>query len=99
MRFRKGRLRAPFLFGRCTIKVSLTISGSVAETIVYWNDGTTSDVYVVQVQAIGNGTNFAGEAKVTNDVAIGFCLSLEIPAAGTTEGETQLDRTAGGRKI
>jgi hypothetical protein len=59
-------------------KVSLTLSGFVGHTIMYWDDGKVSDVY------IGDGGNyysrfrFVGTARINAEVTAGFLYEFGI---------------------
>lgn len=59
-------------------KVSLTITGWVAEQIIHWDDGFESNTYVA-----GLGTNYAsnvqfvGQAQISNGWSAGYVLHLE----------------------
>jgi hypothetical protein len=73
-------------------KVSLTITGDVAYTIMYWNDGLKQDTYIVEDEDIGSGVTFKGEGRVSSDTAIGFYLSLETQLQDN-EAVNQFDHT------
>jgi hypothetical protein len=59
-------------------KVSLTISGSVTEALIYWNDGYESDVNVIVPDAYGAGLSLRGEGNVTSDVSVGYVIALDV---------------------
>src|SRR5262245_55545754 len=61
-------------------KVSLQIYGQVSETIMWWNDGAESNVYVNENNNIKNTVGFQGSAKITSDWSAGFKLELQIRA-------------------
>jgi hypothetical protein len=61
-------------------KVSLQIYGQVSETIMWWNDGAESNVYVQENNLIKNTVGFQGNAKITSDWSAGFRLELQIRA-------------------
>jgi hypothetical protein len=61
-------------------KVSLQIYGQVSESIVWWNDGAESNVYVLETQNVQNRVGFQGSAKVNSDWSAGFKLELQIRA-------------------
>lgn len=60
-------------------KVSLTVSGFVAQQIMAWDDGYEDNVYVTDTGSVSIGTHFAftGTAKITSDVSAGFVLKIE----------------------
>ena len=61
-------------------KVSLQIYGQVSETIMWWNDGAESNVYVQENNNIKNTLGFQGNAKINSDWSAGFKLELQIRA-------------------
>ncbi|KUO60951.1 MAG: hypothetical protein APF80_02780 [Alphaproteobacteria bacterium BRH_c36] len=60
-------------------KVSLTISGFVAQQVVAWDDGQESNVYVTDTGSVSIGTHFAfsGAAQITPDTSAGFMIKIE----------------------
>lgn len=59
-------------------KVSLTVSGWVAEQIVHWDDGVESNTYVTGLgTAFASNVHFTGEAKINKDWSAGYVLHLE----------------------
>ena len=72
-------------------KVSLTISGWVAEQVMWWDDGTESNVYVT-----GIGTTLSTHFKLTGQATIapgwqaGYVIHVE---AGTEDPLTNLDQS------
>ncbi|MGE0318771.1 MAG: porin [Hyphomicrobiaceae bacterium] len=72
-------------------KVSLTISGWVAEQVMWWDDGTESNVYVT-----GLGTTLATHFKLTGQATIapgwqaGYVIHVEV---GTADPLTTLDQS------
>ena len=61
-------------------KVSLQIYGQVSETVMWWNDGSESNVFVVENNFIKNTLGFQGAAKITSDWSAGFKMELQIRA-------------------
>ena len=61
-------------------KVSLQIYGQVSETVMWWNDGAESNVYVNENNNIKNTLGFQGSAKVNSDWSAGFKMELQIRA-------------------
>ncbi len=63
-------------------KVSLTISGWVAEQVVYWDDGVESNIYVT-----GTGLTLASHFKLTGQATIapgyqaGYVMHVEVESA------------------
>ena len=61
-------------------KVSLQIYGQVSESIVWWNDGAESNVFVVENNNVQNRVGFQGNAKINSDWSAGYKLELQIRA-------------------
>jgi hypothetical protein len=59
-------------------KVSLVISGSVTEAVVFWDDGYDRDINVIQPDSAGAGFNLAGEGRITSDVSVGYNINLDV---------------------
>lgn len=63
-------------------KVSLTVSGWVAQQVMYWDDGVEDDVYQTGIgTTIANNFQFSGQAKITTDWSAGFVLRVEAGGA------------------
>ncbi|MDX2258168.1 MAG: porin [Hyphomicrobiaceae bacterium] len=60
-------------------KVSLTVSGFVAQQVLIWDDGQESNVYITDTGSVSIGTHiaFSGKAQINSDVEAGFVLKLE----------------------
>ena len=73
-------------------KMSLTITGQVNRTVIWWDDGHSSRAYFG-----GDNTNsssrfsFLGSARVNPSVTMGFEIMVEINAFGKTNEVNQLD--------
>ena len=61
-------------------KVSLQIYGQVSETVMWWNDGAESNVYVQENNNIKNTLGFQGNAKINSDWSAGFKVELQMRA-------------------
>lgn len=59
-------------------KVSLSVSGHVNKALLYWDDGHESNAYVVGNKNDQTAFAFTGEAKVSNDVTVGYDLTLRL---------------------
>ncbi|HRD76527.1 MAG TPA: porin [Hyphomicrobiaceae bacterium] len=59
-------------------KVSLTISGFVAHNVMFWDDGTQSDMYIADGGNYGSRFRFVGTAKITPNVTAGFLYEFGI---------------------
>lgn len=59
-------------------KVSLTVSGWVAEQIVYWDDGVDSDTYIGGIgSTLSSHVKFTGQATISPGWTAGYVLQLE----------------------
>ncbi len=60
-------------------KVSLTVSGFVAQQIIVWDDGEESNVYITDTGSVSIGTHvaFSGKAQINSDLEAGFVLKIE----------------------
>ncbi len=60
-------------------KVSLTISGWVAEQVTYWDDGVENNVYVTGLgTTLGSNVKFTGQATIVPGWTAGYVLHVEI---------------------
>ncbi len=77
-------------------KVSLTISGYIAEQIAWWDDGVESNVYN---EGIGGTTashvNFSGEAKIDSDWSAGYLLRMRGISTNPFSVDQNNDAAAG----
>ena len=62
-------------------KVSLTISGLVNETLMFWDDGVESNTYIVTNETKRTRVTFAGQAKINDDWSAGYNIELGPRAA------------------
>jgi len=77
-------------------KVSLTISGWVAEQVTYWDDGEESNVYVGGIgTTLGTNIKFTGQATIVPGWTAGYVIHLEADGSDTLAG-TNKDRSDGG---
>lgn len=59
-------------------KVSLTVSGWIAEQVVHWDDGVQSNTYVTGLgSAFASNVNFRGEAQIARGITAGYVLHIE----------------------
>ena len=66
-------------------RMSLTISGQVTRSILYWNDGDRSDVYAgLDNHNQSSRFTFSGSAKIRPDLTAGFEIMTEWAGAGRT---------------
>jgi hypothetical protein len=73
-------------------KMSLTITGQVHRMVLFWNDGKDSDTYYgIDNTNSSSRFSFTGAAKVTPNVSMGFDITIEIEAGGTSSKLSQFD--------
>ena len=76
-------------------KVRLTVSGHVNEAILFWDDGSEKNAYVVSNNASRTRFRFVGDAKINADWTAGYLLEIGARYANTGS-RTQLSTGAGG---
>lgn len=64
-------------------KVSLTISGAVAQAVLFWDDGGESNVHVVTNENYRSRFAFKGKAKVNSDIEAGYALEIGVRTANS----------------
>jgi hypothetical protein len=68
-------------------KVSLTISGWVAEQVTWWDDGEESNAYVGGIgTTLGTNVKFTGQAQIAPGWTAGYVLHLEADGSDTLAG-------------
>ncbi len=68
-------------------KVSLTISGWVAEQVTFWDDGVESNAYVGGIgTTLGTNVKFTGQASIAPGWTAGYVLHLEADGSDTLAG-------------
>ncbi len=73
-------------------KMSLTVTGQVHRMVLFWNDGKDSDTfYGIDNTNSSSRFSFTGTAKVTPNIAMGFDITIEIEAGGTSSKLSQFD--------
>ena len=72
-------------------KVSLTISGWVAEQVTYWDDGVEDNVYVTGLgSTLATNVKFTGQATIVPGWTAGYVLHIEADGSDslTTDQDT-----------
>src|SRR5689334_20946210 len=73
-------------------KMALTITGQVHRMVLFWNDGKdTNTYYGLDNTNSSSRFSFTGTAKVTPTVSMGFDITIEIEAGGTSSKVSQFD--------
>ena len=77
-------------------RMSLTVSGQVTRSILYWNDGSDSGTYA-GLDSHNQSTRFvfSGSAKIRPDLTAGFEFMTEIGSGGRTSTADQLSPDGG----
>src|SRR5262245_51995417 len=71
-------------------KVSLTISGWVAEQVMWWDDGFEKNVYVTGIgTTIATNVKFTGQATIAPGWTAGYVLHLEADGSDGLLTENQ----------
>jgi len=71
-------------------KVSLTISGWVAEQVVWWDDGEESNTYVGGIgTTLGTNVKFTGQATIVPGWTAGYVLHLEADGSDSLIGTSK----------
>ncbi len=65
-------------------KVSLTVSGWVNESVMWWDDGSESNAYVGTNKLEQSRVRFVGEAQIAPGYSAGYTLELGINGANST---------------
>src|SRR4029079_7278437 len=60
-------------------KVSLTISGWVAQQVMWWDDGAEQNTYITDTGSVSIGTHvkFSGQATIVPGWSAGYVLNIE----------------------
>ncbi len=62
-------------------KVKLTISGHMNQALLFWDDGASSDTYIVTNENKRTRFRFTGDAKITDGVKAGYRLEIGVRSA------------------
>jgi hypothetical protein len=73
-------------------KMSLTVTGQVHRMTLWWDDGKSNKTYYALDNTNSSSRfSFIGSAKVTPSVSVGFDITIEIEAGGTSSKVSQFD--------
>jgi predicted porin len=59
-------------------KVSLSLSGYLSHSVMWWDDGTNKDVYIGDGGAVSSRFRLTGDAKVSPDLTAGFLYEFGV---------------------
>lgn len=77
-------------------KVSLTISGWVAEQVTFWDDGAESNTYVTGLgSTLGSNVKFTGQATIVPGWTAGYVLHIEIDGSDALTTNQNVDNGPG----
>jgi predicted porin len=72
-------------------RVSLSVSGWVSRSLLYWDDGHATDLYSVDNGLNSSRFRFTGSAKINPDVSAGFMMELDLRIGARSNQVTQID--------
>jgi hypothetical protein len=72
-------------------RVSLTLSGQVNRSLLYWNDGFARDFYSVDNAIANSRFRLVGSAKVNPDITAGFYVELDMTIGSRSHNVSQVD--------
>jgi hypothetical protein len=72
-------------------RVSLTLSGHVNRSILYWDDGFTSDIYSVDNAISNSRFRMTGTATISADLSAGFYVEFSMALGARSHQVTQFD--------
>jgi predicted porin len=64
-------------------KVALTVYGQVNQAVIFWDDGTEKNQYVVDNNSARTRFGFRGDAKITSDISAGYLLEIGVRYANS----------------
>jgi hypothetical protein len=72
-------------------RVSLTLSGQVNRSILYWNDDFQNDIYVVDNAISNSRFRLTGNAKINADLTAGFYIEMDMTLGARSHQVSQVD--------
>ncbi len=69
-------------------KVSLTVSGVVNQSVLFWGDGVESNAYVAGNENDQTSVSLTGEAEIAKDLTAGYELTIQVDD-NTSDGVDQ----------
>ncbi len=78
-------------------KVSLKIYGQVNQSLLFWDNGDESDVYVVDNDSSASRIGFKGKAKISNDWSAGYRIEIGTYSAESDRVDENNDDGDGNR--
>ena len=72
-------------------RVSLSVSGQVNRSLLYWNDGFQNDLYSVDNAISNSRFRFTGNAKLSADLTAGFYMEFSMALGARSHQVSQVD--------
>jgi hypothetical protein len=72
-------------------RVTLTLSGQVNRSMLYWNDGFQDDVYSVDNAIANSRFRMTGNAKLNADLSVGFYTEFSLALGARSHQVNQID--------
>jgi hypothetical protein len=72
-------------------RVSLTLSGQVNRSILYWNDSFDQDIYSVDNAISNSRFRLTGTGKIDADLTAGFYVEMDMTIGARSHQVSQLD--------
>jgi len=72
-------------------RVSLTLSGQVNRSILYWNDGFQHDVFAVDNAISNSRFRLTGTGKINADLSAGFYMEWDLTIGSRSHQVNQID--------
>jgi hypothetical protein len=72
-------------------RVSLTLSGQVNRSILYWNDDFDHDIYIVDNAISNSRFRMTGNAKINADLTAGFHMEFSMALGSRSHQVNQVD--------
>src|SRR5690606_32114348 len=80
-------------------KVSLTVYGHVNESILFWDDGEESNVYLGTDENSRTRFGFRGNAQISADVSAGYLIEIGVRSSRTSRYDQDNDDAGNGLDI
>ena len=64
-------------------KVKLTVSGHINEAVIFWDDGSEKNAYIVSNNSSRTRFRFVGDAKINADWSAGYLLEIGVRYANS----------------
>jgi hypothetical protein len=72
-------------------RVTLTLSGQINRSLMYWNDGSDQDLFSVDNAIANSRFRLTGSGKLTADVTVGFQAEFGLALGARSHQVSQID--------